>query len=68
MQSYSSCSFHVYSVPPEVTVTMKDLSAPEGADVEFTCGYYGDPIPTVTWFKGTCSMCYIVNHCFLKFP
>ncbi|KAK2157273.1 hypothetical protein LSH36_194g05020, partial [Paralvinella palmiformis] len=40
-----------YRFPPEVTVTMKDLSAPEGADVEFTCGYYGDPIPTVTWFK-----------------
>jgi hypothetical protein len=42
----------LFTVPPETTIVMSDLTVAEGQSVVLTCGYYGDPVPTVTWFKG----------------
>lgn len=41
----------MFSVPPKV-LEHNNKSGEEGNDVVLRCKAYGDPIPTINWFKG----------------
>ena len=39
-------------IPPEVTQPVVSKIAAEGSTVLMQCTVFGDPAPTITWFKG----------------
>ena len=43
-------------VPPQITRPIDDVLVEAGESATLTCQVYGDPTPSVAWYKGTLSI------------